>query len=529
MPRESLPGGMNRRGFFTTVGATGIALATEGRVQAQEGPTLDNHLELITESAIWGKVDFPDWFKPMDQETKEMILAIQTFQIVLLGDAQLSEDMRKGISQEAPFIGDVQAVEASKKTIWEQLKKAGIATGDYSSDSFYNSLLLKLPSHLAQYGIFIYPQFITVDVNKKITHAEVSIAFSKVDRTVREDTNQLGIPLHRDVLHISDLSTSEGWLPTNQPPRTAQAIFGNIAVSDADLKFQSDVETNALRDLQAKINAIPAFTLADHERNGLRRNDSWLTAADIVTPEIVRRIKFPLLYEDFEFETIEHETRHLVDAQLLDFRKFLPFIRSTNSEEISRTGMNFGVHREINPLLIQLISSRDKAWTLLRFINASRSSNTMGVHGIANKWILRKMTELISKEPEKYGITIDDQTKAGRANQIFSQIDMLLDKPDLVNGLCSEIIEIHNTNLAEDIVGNQDYLTTGILLHPDASGLNKVFEIGIPATVIGVGALALEALRRRKKKVAETQVSRAERRAKKRADKSRSAKTLRRN
>jgi hypothetical protein len=507
MNRESRPqaGGMNRRDFFKAAAVGVSAGAMEKGANAPENQPLDNHIQEIEETATMQKINFPDKFKAMDQETRKLILAVQAYQKAFIGENKMTDAFRKGIDQDvAP--GDPKQINTSKKVAWEEFKKTGLASGEYSPDSFFKSLLSKLPSYLAQYGIFVYPQFATIKIGKKIIQAEITIAFSKIDSTKREDVQQLGISIHRDVLRISDLPTNEGWLPDNQPARTAQAIFRNVEISDSDLRIQFDTEKKAFFDLKDKIDKTPSATLTQLEKEGLKQDDSWGTAANIVMPKIMRRVKEPLVYEDFEAESIEHETRHLIDFNKIDFRKYWPFILTTDPEIISTKGMNLGTHKEINPLIIQLIKSRDKAWTLLKCVNSARPGNTFGAHGLGNRWLLRKMVEFINMTPEKYGVVIDKTTKVNRANQIFSQIDVLLENSESLDALCQKIIDAHNAQLGEDLVANDNYFINGILPEPPADTSDYLYKIGIPAALVGATSYGFKKLHDRKKDIAAKEI-----------------------
>lgn len=69
---------------------------------------------------------------------------------------------------------------------------------------------------------------------------------------------------------------------------------------------------------------------------------------------------------------------------------------------------------------------------------------------LAVDWILRKIIEIIIKNPSSYSITINQNLKISSEAQIILQLLNLAKNPEIINNLIDKIIEIHQNSLDED-------------------------------------------------------------------------------
>ena len=238
------------------------------------------------------------------------------------------------------------------------------------------------------------------------------------------------------------------------------------------------------------------------KQDDLERDGQWATAVEMAVIKVTKKVKTSLDYEKAKQVIIMHETRHLIDRTEIDLKKSWPFKVTTNPVESNKRKQNYRIHEEINPRLSELRYGPIRELTLLDSLKASRNvSASTSVYEKAALWIIKRMISFISQDPEHYKIKIKKDVNISKTNQILSQLDVLLDEPHLFDSLCEKVISYHNQNLTEDIEGSlpglQNFTEEQI-----SAEVSPIYKIVVPAVVLGSGALALEALRRRKNKIA---------------------------
>src|SRR5258708_75484 len=486
--KESFPSGknMNRREFLKTAGAVAVGAAVGTKVEAQETQrVIDDSVGRSIRLATQEKIIFPDKFDPIPEEAKKVLFTIQNYQELPPG------------SPEVP---------RATAAVWEEIKKLAPGLPDeYSDVELSKAYTNILPKYFAQFGIFIEPDVnFNAPIKKGIPTTFIAPAYFKISafmirKVEHDEVVQDGIKVKRDILRSDGVLVINGH-PIYNPDSgviNALTIFQNIIIIDEALQknFQ---EFNASFQVAKKNN--PGW-MAGQYYESLQRDNRLESAVGFSTDKMIAEAgDIDISYEEYEATTIAHETRHLIDAMTINLNKTIPFKITSDAQEHMRGVNNLGIHQEINPILSQLQAWKHKGLMFNAMVHELIQVGTKSPshYNLANRWIIRKMIEIISRNPGKYGIKID-KTNLSNDNQIISQLWVLPGKPELLNELCDQVKAIHNANLTEDLSANMSYPGTQIESKQHDNTLKKVL-VAVP--LVGGAAFALKKLQDRKKEVA---------------------------
>ncbi len=511
MTKESGPGEMNRRDFLKA--AAGVGAIPRQRLESgakkEKKKIVDNSVGALVSAATLEKINFPDTFKTITPQVEQLLRAIQGYQNVFLGQNVLNKNLQNSVTQRVTVAGTEEEIHKAKQELWKELKNIEEGLGEYSEEAFYRTLVSKVPKYLADYGIYSPPAFLnfTVDdqTNNPVSFFRAEIGFHpfKIERVEHDETEQGGNKVHRDVIYAGESFSIDGKPFINkEDSRAAESSFRNIVIFENNIQPEIDLLTKGIAGLRQQVRSAPKGEIAKLKQAELERTNQWTAAAEVAITKMAERHNVIPDPEHHRKSILTHETRHLIDYASLNLINIWPYKITSDPKEHKKREQNYLPHGEINPILAQIRYSGNKNFHLLDSINATRdiTSGTFGIYGLANHWIIRKMIEFISKDPDTYGVKVFEGL-VSRNHQILSQMDVLLDRHDLLDSLCEKIMEYHNLHLSEDIASGLS--TPQQLSETEVSrDWSKAYDIAIPA--IGAGAIAwgLKKLRDRKNKVA---------------------------
>ena len=491
---------MNRRDFLRRV-LTPVVVAmaeggaTETGVQTQEQKVLDNSLtELVSQAQEKVIINYPDKFKPLTPEVEEVLLSIQAYQTTILDGNLPDENFYTGQQQQLNQIGDKDKIDATKLKLWTEFKKIGIKLGEYSDDIFYRTLLFEIPKRLAEYGIYI--RFSNLNISRAdsaglpvaFEQSEILFLAFQIGKIERDVTEQGKNKVPRNILYIQGPAQVHGRpLYSDKDKRIAEAAFPNIMIFEEGLDIDLKYYAENFEELNRQKGTL------QFRQQELIRTDAWSSAVEVATVKIGQKTKTSLSREELKEQSLAHETRHLIEDLTLDLKSFWPFQKTTNPAIHNARGRNVLVHEELGPILAQLRYGPRKEFTLISYlVNARDISTPGGTYAMAEKWIIKKMIDIISSNPAHYGMELVPGP-VNKTNQILSQFDLLIDRPDLLDGLCDKLIQLHNQNLGEHII---DEVSNPGWLQGEKVEESLVSKMKVPAgVVIGAGAAAYGAKR----------------------------------
>ncbi|MFA6520024.1 MAG: hypothetical protein WCT44_00245 [Candidatus Paceibacterota bacterium] len=448
-------------------------------------------------------IKYPETPKPITPEIEDFLRAVRTYH--------------------ASFGSHIDQLYQAKIQIWEQLKKIDPSLTEFSEDSFYKVFITKISHYLEPYAILCMQDFwYTKDPQSgNFTKTEIISHFLSVEKVENDEVNQWGEKISRRIVYVRgplNLDRQSTAIENSIPNAANQN--GNILIYEPGIKKEFEELLSgrlvslisAIRQSGNKKEGIKNITQGD-----LERSNSSYDAIEVALVGVVERMEAPPTIEEFRAEILAHETRHLFDLSHGNYSKLRILKRTTNASEHDNYQNNRLANEEIYAVLGDLKYAPNKKLSLFRILANMRIEVGNKIH-INNfyKWIVGHMVGIISQNPESYGIEISVGS-VNTFNQILSQIDKLLDRPDLLSDLCDKIIALHNTNPQKDFVNATEEELYGSI-HAPKDKLNSILKIGVPGVVAGGAMLAIEALRRRKKKVATEEaklrnMTRSERRA----------------
>jgi hypothetical protein len=514
MPKESGPNGMNRREFLKKSAMTaGGVLASGGILEAMTNTPQGNSQEMVL-SGAGEKINYPEQFKPLSPEAKEVINALSEYQTSYTGGEELRKELQFAQKQELHIAISPEKVMQTKKSAWEKLKSIfpELANKEFSDETFFNALATELPTFLAQYGIFSKTFFLNLSMSAVGTKPafrlkEAVVSFFEISKVEHDRVSQWGREMNRDLVHLRSALHMDGKAITDANSAvSAQVAYGNIILFTPAIENEFREKAKDLKPLADQIHDFSSRGgLANFGQKNLELTNLYNDAIQLSMVKIFERMRTPTL-EEYKGEIIVHETRHLFDLEEGVAEKMLSFWKNAGPTNTDNTSSNQFLHMEINPHIAQLKYSPNRTYALWRLLRNTRdeakstiSSEKFGV------WIVGHIVGLISENPEKYGIKISKERRVSQFNQILSRLDALLDKPETFDSLLDHLINYHKQNLNEDIAGASFAELQGHFTETTDSSTN-LYKIGIPAAV-GAG-IGLEVLRRRKNRIAQEKMDR---------------------
>jgi hypothetical protein len=454
----------SRRDFLRITVTTAVATALLGEEEPAEAKeTVDSFVETCSVESKLGKIDYPEKPKELTPEAKALILGIVDYQTSWLKSmgiygAEVNdsnfEQLKRGTEQES---------QQEKEALWQKLRVCFPTLQQPTEKDYQRALIYDTPRYLAQFGVYAraLPYLTFAPDLSRFTRTEVVMAFLQIGRKEHEELEREGKTIKRDVIYINGPLKIDGKDVNATTPVQAngQTHYQNILIYEYRVSDEDIGQNNPKIEQEAKqIQALnPDQVWQPIEKSADPRNMVLLLAM-IKLCGRTGAIKEPFLTAKKKYirAIIEHETGHLLDDQNPNFTKHFPLLNFTSPREYLAQRENREVHGEINATLYGLRYGNDQAGALRDIITvATREINQDFTHDQTASWIIDRFVEIIIKNPSRYGIALDPKRKVSPQNQIIAQLDLLLDRTELLNELTEQVMAIHNTRLDEDF--SQEY------------------------------------------------------------------------
>lgn len=479
---------MTRRKFLrnsaTVLGA--LALGNEERTEAA-GEKIDYEAyDTMMFDAQTSRISYRGEYKKITPEVDSINQKMTNFSEYLfsglggLGQETNKEHLiAKGFSSEE--------VINHEEAIWEEASRAfpELKLGQFDTTQFPNLVIVKLPSIMAQYGIFMKCIGMPIATPDKRTLTEwhtVPLLYS-ISKVETNRTSQWGREIDRDIIYLKGLyRESETLKPIGQ---SGQTFYQNVIIFEEFLREES----GQMLDQDSFDSAKTSLPLA---KTRIIQEGDQSKVAMFVALELMVKANNIVSYEDILDKTIEHETTHLLDQTDPLHQSLRPKGYKTFRDFLSHH-QNLMAHEEINGLLGELRYSKNKIGSLSSMMTAVGGSQDFG-HVFAGQWVLNQMVEKIAANPTKFGIDLGADYSADI--QIIVWLPALTDKPELLNRLCEEIMkEYRGSHYQESFTKDGD---ESVIPEQGQNTPSKLLPFGAIPFLVGGGILGFQAFAKRR-------------------------------
>lgn len=489
---------MDRRQFLQTMllatGGVLVDAAIPQEVYA-EAP-ITSKPDIVLNEAKHRQIQF-EVDKPLSPEAKQVLFAIDDYQKAFNDTMGGGEVVKAGSSKEikGKTIKDIgRGFEPQRKKFFDAVKAnfSGYKETQYSQEALTKIMAYEIPRYLARFGILAKPLYFPSMERggQKFSSSDLIMDLYKVVKKETVPYNVWGKSGTVDRLYLDGEVIVDGRdISTRRSTFGGQVFFENILFYTKMLQAQADniakMSKDAKRDLNRDVLFSNRLILDALGKTVNTKTD----AASAALLRVLYTMDSFVGLDDVEKLTLVHETSHLVDFQDPQYvARFKPH-ETDNTVTWIKEHYNHTIHEEIDGLLGELRYAPRQELAMVSFINTflinlNREEGEVDLgHYAASEWILKKITERVLQNPEKYGIEISDQSNVSKDNQVLFQLASLLKHKQELNILMDDIMQYHRAHFDEDLAQDISIFSKGLMEKP-ASGYD-IKKLIAPSLIAG--------------------------------------------